>query len=74
MGKVAGVVVGGCSCCGGRIHAQGQRWHPEGIFCCGIGAEPTEVLFWHRTRGHCIRQLPGQAKGQRRGECSSDKY
>lgn len=73
VGQVARVVVGSCSSCSGRIHAQGQRGHAEGILGRGIGPETTEILFWYRPRGHCIRQLPGQTEGKRRGECAREK-
>lgn len=58
------MVVGSCGGCSGGVQAQGQRGHAEGILGRGIGPETTEVLFWYRTRGHCIRQLSGQTEGK----------
>lgn len=66
VGQVTGVIVGSCGSCGGRINAQGQRGHAEGILGRGVGPETTEILFWYRTRGDCIGQLPGKAEGKRR--------
>lgn len=66
MGQVAGVVVGSCGSCSGRVQAQGQRGHAESILSCGIGPETTEVLFWYMTRRHCIRQLSRQTGHKRK--------
>lgn len=62
MGQVAVGVVGSCS---GRVKAQGQRGHPEGILGCSIRPKTPEILLWYRTRWHCVRQLSGQAEGNR---------
>lgn len=73
MGQVAGVVVGSCSSRSGRVQAQGQRGHAEGVLGRGIGPETTEILLWYRTRGYSIRQLSGQTAGERRGKTEKSR-
>lgn len=73
MGQVAGVIIGSCGGCSGRVQAHGQRGHTEGILSRGIGPETTEILFWYSTGGHCISQLSGETEDKTRIEAQQRK-